>query len=138
MLAIGLKHRQSLVVEAGRTVPGLSPTLPGFREMPPVFASAMMIAFIESTCLGVIAPHLAAGEGSVGVHFDVSHSAATPIGMTVTAEAELVAIEGRRLRFAVVCRDDADIIGEGHHERMIIDESKFRARVDAKAAGVST
>ena len=67
------------------------------------------------------------------VRSDISHLAATPIGMTVTAEVELVELRGRKLRFTVSCRDDADLIGEGFHERAVIDHPKFMARVSAKA-----
>jgi fluoroacetyl-CoA thioesterase len=62
----------------------------------------------------------------------MSHAAATPVGMRVTAEVELVAVEGRRLRFRVECRDEAEVIGSGFHERAVIDLPKFIARVEAK------
>jgi fluoroacetyl-CoA thioesterase len=83
--------------------------------MPPVFATANMIAFIEWTCVAALAPHLAPHQRTVGTRIEISHSAATPIGMDVTADVELVEIDGRRLRFKVGCRDEAEPIGEGFH-----------------------
>jgi fluoroacetyl-CoA thioesterase len=77
---------------------------------------------------------MAEGEKTVGTHVDLSHLAATPIGMKVTAEVELVAVEGQKLRFKVECRDEKEIIGAGFHERFIVDAAKFMARVEKKAA----
>jgi len=68
----------------------------------------------------------------VGVHVDLSHGAATPVGMTVTAEVELVEIEGRRLRFTAVCRDEAEVVCDGHHDRYIIDIERFMERLARK------
>jgi len=134
-LKVGLKHTKTIKVEPGLTVPEVSPAFGEFRDMPPVFATAYMVGFVEATCIEGMKPHLAPGQGSVGVHVDMSHSAATPVGMAVTAEVELVAIEGRRLRFKVECRDEKDVIGAGFHERFVIDVPKFLARVEAKARG---
>jgi len=92
------------------------------------------VGFIEWVCMEALRPHLEAGERTVGTHIDVSHIAATPVGMTVTAEVELVEIQGRKLRFKVSCRDDVDLIGDGFHERTVIDNAKFVTRVSAKAA----
>lgn len=126
----GLTHRATIEVTPELTVPRL-PAF-GLADMPPVFATAYMVAFIETTCIAALKPHLAAGQHSVGTHIDVSHLAATPVGMRVTAEVELVFVEGRKLRFKVRCRDDQDLIGEGFHERFVIDVAKFMARLDAK------
>src|SRR3546814_14245202 len=100
--------------------------------MPPVLATAYMVAFVEMTCVAALKPHLAPGQGSVGTHVDMSHLAATPIGMAVTAEVALLAGEGRRLRFKVACRDETDLIGEGIHERAVIDRAQFGASLAAK------
>jgi fluoroacetyl-CoA thioesterase len=132
----GLRHSHSIRVDAALTVPALSQEFAGFADMPPVFATALMVGFIEWTCLEALAPHLAPGERTVGTHVDVSHVAATPVGMTVTAEVELVAVDGRKLRFKVLCRDEADVIGEGFHDRAVVDHAKFMARIAAKAARV--
>ena len=71
-------------------------------------------------------------QRTVGVHVDLSHSAATPVGMHVTANVELVAVDDRKLRFKVACRDDAEPICEGFHERFIVDGARFMARVEKK------
>ena len=134
-LKVGLKHVKTIKVDPGLTVPEVSPAFGEFRDMPPVFATAYMVGFIEATCIEGMKPYMAPGQGSVGVHVDMSHSAATPVGMAVTAEVELVSVEGRRLRFKVECRDEKDVIGAGFHERFVIDVPKFVARVEAKARG---
>ncbi|MCT2592851.1 thioesterase family protein [Streptomyces sp. N2-109] len=130
----GLKHTSRLLVDDSLTVPAVSDALPGFADMPHVFASAYLLAFVENTCIEAVAPLLPEGSKTVGTHADLSHSAATPVGMTVTASVELIEVEGRRLRFAVECRDDQDLISTGHHERHVIDTSKFDQHVAAKAA----
>jgi fluoroacetyl-CoA thioesterase len=131
----GLRHSRSLTVDRSVTVPALPPLLGDLADMPPVFATACMVAFVETTCIEALAPYLAEGEKTVGTHVDLSHFAATPIGMRVTAEVELVAVEGRKLRFKVECRDEKEVIGAGFHERFIIDAAKFMARLEKKAAG---
>ncbi len=135
-LQIGLRHRETMRVTPRHTVPEVAPEWPGFADMPPAFATAMMIGFIEQTCIQSLRPHLAPGQQTVGIHVDVSHVAATPVGMTVSAEVELVAIDGKSLTFKVGCRDDAGLIGEGTHRRAIIDAQKFAERLDAKAATI--
>ncbi len=130
----GIRHRKALVITEELTVPRVSQAFGNFADMPPVFATALMVGFVESACLDALAPHLAPGQKTVGTHINMSHAAATPVGMTVTADVELVAVEGRKLFFRVICRDDADVIGEGTHERFIIDEARFRDRLAAKAA----
>jgi fluoroacetyl-CoA thioesterase len=102
--------------------------------MPPVFATAMMIGFIEQTCILALRPFLLAKQRTVGTHVDVSHVAATPAGMQVTAEVELIDIAGRNLLFKVTCRDEAGLIGEGQHRRTIIDLDRFMSRLAAKTA----
>lgn len=134
-LKVGLKHAKTIKVDPKLTVPEVSPAFGEFRDMPPVFATAYMVGFVEATCVEGMKPYLALGQGSVGIHVDMSHSAATPVGMAVTAEVELVSVEGRRLRFKVECRDEKDVIGAGFHERFVIDVPKFLARVEAKARG---
>jgi fluoroacetyl-CoA thioesterase len=131
----GLTHSRSLVVDASVTVPALPRLLGDMAEMPPVLATACMVGFVETTCIDALKPYLAAGQRTVGTHVDLSHVAATPVGMTVTARVELIAVEGRKLRFKVECRDDKDVIATGFHERAIIDHAKFLARLAAKAAG---
>ncbi|WP_049573713.1 thioesterase family protein [Streptomyces sp. SBT349] len=133
----GLTHTSHLLVDEGLTVPAVSDALSGFAGMPRVFATAYLVAFVENACIEAVAPMLPEGSKTVGTHVELSHSAATPVGMKVTASVELVEVEGRRLRFAVECRDERDVISRGHHERHIIDASKFEQRMAAKAAGTA-
>ena len=135
-LAPGLVHEQSLLVTPALTVPRVSPALAQFADMPAVFATAFLVAFVEDSCIAAIRPFLGPGQHSVGTHVDLSHTAATPVGMTVTARVELVAVEGRKLTFQVACRDGREIIGAGRHERMVIDLARFEARVATKAANL--
>ena len=130
----GLRHTLTLPVDSSLIVPAVSETFSGFRDMPPVFATAFMVGYIEWACIEALRPHLAPGERTVGTHINVSHIAATTVGMNVVAEIELVAVEGRKLQFEVECRDDAEIIGAGTHERVVIDLARFLTRMDEKAA----
>lgn len=129
----GIRCVRSLRVEPAFTVPAMSASFTGFTDMPPVFATAFMVAFIEWTCIEALGPYLDQNERTVGTHVDVNHVAATPVGMTVTTEVELVVVDGRKLVFKVACRDEAGPIGQGGHERAVIDYSKFMARVVVKA-----
>ncbi|GGF81405.1 thioesterase [Azorhizobium oxalatiphilum] len=131
----GLTHTQSLRVDERLTVPAVSQAFTSFSDMPPVFATAFLVGFVEWACIEALKPHLAPGEKTVGVHVDLSHDAATPVGMTVTAQVELIAVEGRKLRFKVSCRDEADAICAGYHERYVIDADRFLARLAQKQAG---
>lgn len=133
-LQAGLRHSQRLMVTPFHTVPELDDSWPGFKDMPPVFATAMMVGFIEQTCIEALRPYLTSEQRTVGTHVDVSHIAATPTGMTVTAEVELIAVEGRSLHFRVQCSDEAGVIGEGMHKRTIINFDKFWRRVLQKKA----
>ena len=135
-IAVGLAKTLELRVDTQLTVPALAAAFGGFRDMPPVFATAFMIAFIEWACIEALADHLATDQRTVGIHVDVSHVAATPVGMAVKAEVALVAVKGRRLRFKVRCTDAAGLIGEGVHERAIIDQAAFMGRLAAKADSV--
>lgn len=97
-----------------------------------VFATPAMIALMEETAWKSVAPHLEEGSGTVGTALNIRHTAATPLGMTVTCESELTAVEGRKLTFRVVARDEAGVIGEGEHERFIVNNEKFQAKADGK------
>jgi fluoroacetyl-CoA thioesterase len=126
---LGLKYKQSITVTPDLTVPSVSPHFPGFHDMPAVFATAFMVGFVEDTCVAALKPHLASGQRSVGTHVNVGHSAATPIGMKASCEVELVEVEGRKLRFKVLCTDEKGPIGEGFHDRVLIDLERFLARL---------
>ena len=97
-----------------------------------VFATPMMIALIEQTCLESVRPYLDEGQGTVGTLVNVTHSAATPVGMRVWCDSELVEVDRRRLVFSVRAYDECGPIGEGTHERFVIDSAKFQAKIDAK------
>jgi predicted thioesterase len=97
-----------------------------------VYATPAMIGLIEGTCLAAVDPSLPEGLATVGTHLNVKHLAATPVGMTVRATAELIEIAGKRLVFAVEAFDDKEKIGEGTHERYIIDLQKFLQKAAAK------
>lgn len=126
MLAIGIKGSQTVLADATNSAKTMgSGTLD-------VFATPAMIALMEQTAWESVAPHLEKGQGTVGIHLDVSHDAPTPFGMTVTCESELVEIDGRRLVFDLTARDESGIIGKGRHERFIIDEDKFQAKANGK------
>jgi fluoroacetyl-CoA thioesterase len=135
-LTAGLKHRFSYTVPEAKTVPHLYEEAPELQEMPEVFATGFMVGLMEWTCVQLLAPHLDAGEGSLGVHIDVSHKAATPPGLTVTVEAECVEVRGPRARFTLRAHDGIDEIGSGTHERFIVSLDRFNRSVAAKAAKV--
>ncbi len=98
-----------------------------------VFATPAMLALMEETSWRTVAPYLEEGQGTVGTLLNVAHSAPTPLGMTVTCEVELTAVEGRKLTFHVSARDEKGEIGSGEHERFIVDDAKFQAKADKKA-----
>lgn len=91
----------------------------------PVFATIMMIGLMEKTCLDSVLPYLEPGQDTVGTHVNVSHAKATPPGMKVWCDSELVEIDRRRLVFHVSAHDERGLIGEGTHERFIIDKERF-------------
>ena len=125
-LEIGLTGRcESLVTEQNTAAAVGSGTLP-------VFATPMMVALMEGAAVDALQGHLEDGQGSVGTAMDITHDAATPVGMKVTAEAEVTAIEGRRITFTVSAYDNEEQIGAGTHERAIIWTSKFLDRVQSK------
>jgi len=132
-LKVGDKTEFSFRIPATKTVPHLYPEAHEFQLMPTVFATGFMVGLMEWTCLHVIEPHLETGEGSLGVHIDVSHVAATVPGQTVTVHAHVTKIDGRRIHFHVKAHDGIDLIGEGEHERMIVHWDKFESRVNEKA-----
>jgi len=98
----------------------------------PVFATPYMIALMENAAVNAVQDALAPDEGTVGTRLDVTHDAATPIGLKVWAEAELTAVEGRKLTFAVSAFDEREKIGGGTHQRFVIKPEKFLAKVQAK------
>jgi len=132
----GLVHELRFVVPPSKTVPALYPESADFQLMPAVFATGFLVGFLEWACLLAVKPHLDwPAEQTVGTHVDVSHEAATPAGMVVTARVKLVGVEGRKLRFEVEADDGVDLIARGTHERAVILREKFDAKVAEKARG---
>jgi fluoroacetyl-CoA thioesterase len=125
----GLRHRFAFVVPESKTVPALYPEAPPFQEMPRVFATGFLVGLVEWTCLQLLAPHLEPGELTLGTRVELTHAAPTPPGCEVTVDVELVEIDGRRLVFAVEARDDTARIGEGRHERFVVERARFEARL---------
>lgn len=99
-----------------------------------VLATPAMIALMEKTSLMAVDPKLPAGFATVGTVVNVTHLAATPIGMKVKIFAELIAIEGKKLSFKVSASDEVDKIGEGFHDRFIVEVEKFNKRIYSKKA----
>jgi fluoroacetyl-CoA thioesterase len=133
-LKSGLTHRFTYRVPAEKTVPHLYPEAPEFQAMPEVLATGYLVGLMEWTCIQLLAPHLDAGEGSLGTHVDISHIAATPAGLNITVDAECTGVTGRRASFNVRAHDGIDLIGEGRHERAIVAWDRFNAKVAEKAA----
>ena len=129
----GMKHQFSYTVPENKTVPYTYPEAPEIAAMPKVFATGNMIILMEWVCTQLLAPHLDPGEGSLGVHVDVSHLAATLPGQTVTVDVECKAVTGQRVSFAVRAHDGIDLIGEGRHDRFVVGWDKFIVRLAAKA-----
>lgn len=134
----GLSHRLDFVVPHEKTVPHLYPESDIYRAMPAVFATGFMVGLFEWACVELIRNHLDDGEGSLGTHIDVSHEAATPPGMRVSATARLVARDGRKLVFEVEADDGVDTIGRGRHERVCVEWSRFNAKLAEKAGSAAS
>lgn len=133
-LSPGETHQFKFVVPETKTVPQLFTESPEFQAMPDVFATGYMVGLMEWACIQMLAPHLDEGEGSLGVHINVSHSAATPVGMTVTVDVECLEVNGPRAKFRVSAHDGMDKIGEGEHDRFIVKWERFNTRLEQKAA----
>ncbi|MCI8916598.1 MAG: thioesterase family protein [Oscillospiraceae bacterium] len=125
-IEIGRRGRAEAVVTPDNTAQAAG------SGLVPVFATPWMVALMENAAVQAVQSALAPGEGTVGTRLDVTHDAATPVGMRVWAEAEVTAVEGRKLTFAVSAFDEAGKIGGGTHERFVIQTDKFLARAQAK------
>lgn len=130
----GLRHSLTIPVDGRLAVPESGRLIGADIDMPPVFATIYMISLVEWACVAALAPYLDPHQRTVGTRVEMTHLAATPVGMAVTAEVELVAVEGRRLRFRAFCRDEVEPIGEGFHERTLVDRDRFMARLARKRA----
>ena len=131
----GISCTHVFAVPPSKTVPALYPEAEEFRVMPEVFATGFLVGLLEWACIKAVDPHLdAPREQTVGTRIDISHEAATPVGFTVTARIELVAVEGKKLVFEVEAHDGKERIARGRHERFVIDRERFDARLAAKRA----
>ena len=125
-LPIGLKGQAETLVTEENTAAAMG------SGLLPVFATPAMLALMEQAAAGSVQPFLPEGQGTVGTRLAVSHLAATPIGLPVRAESELIAVDRRKLRFAVRAWAGEELIGEGEHERFVIDNARFLEKALAK------
>ena len=126
MLTIGIKGREEVMVTEENTAKAVgSGTLD-------VFATPAMTALMEMTAWKSVAPFLEDGDGTVGTLLQITHDAPTPLGMKVFCESELLEIDGRRLVFHVAAFDEKGKIGEGRHERFVINNERFAAKAEKK------
>ena len=126
MLETGIKGTRTVTVNESNTAKVMgSGTLD-------VFATPALIALMEETCWRSVANELEEGCGTVGTLLEIKHTAPTPVGMKVTCESTLTEVDGRRLVFEVIARDAKGVVGEGKHERFIIQNEKFQMTANAK------
>lgn len=118
----GLRHRETLVVEHKDTAAVYGS---GALE---VFATPAMIALMEKTCLESVADKIGIGDTTVGIAVNIKHLKASPIGANIRCEAELVEVDRRRLVFEVKCFEGETLVGEGIHERFVVDSEKFMSK----------
>ncbi len=123
----GLKGRVDLTVGDEHTAPSVG------SGAIHVLGTPVMINLMEAAALDAAEHLMPEGHQSLGIHVDISHVAATPVGMKVHATAEVTAVEGNRIRFRVEAHDEAEIIGEGTHERIVVNVERFDRRVQKKA-----
>ena len=128
-LTVGSKGRAEALVTEANTAAAVG------SGLVPVFATPYMVALMENAAVNAVQAGLEAGQGTVGTRLEVTHDAATPVGMKVWAEAELTAVEGKKLTFTVRAFDEAGPIGGGVHERFIITVDRFLAKAEAKKGG---
>ena len=126
MLEAGIKGEQMTEVVYENTATAVGS---GVLE---VFATPCMLALMEKTACDSVMPYLEEGWGTVGTQVNIKHVAATPIGMKVRCESELTLVDGRRLEFAVKAYDESGLIGEGTHERFMVNNEKFQGKANAK------
>lgn len=130
-IEVGLVHEMEKVVQDSDTAASS-----GGSSLPAVLSTPRMIGWMEGTAHHAILPFLAEGQSSVGVVVNIRHLAATPVGMKVTLRAELLEVDGRRLVFKVEAWDSQEKIGEGLHERFIINCERFTNNVKKKQASL--
>ena len=129
-LRAGLKGKAEIVVGEEHTAPKVG------SGRVHVLATPVMINLIEAAALAAVEHLLPPGQQSLGTHLDVRHFAATPVGMRVSAEAELIRIDGRLLTFRVSASDAVELIGDGTHQRVVVTLERFDQRAQKKAAQI--
>lgn len=130
----GLEGLFRYTVPESKTVPRIYPEAPDFQMMPAVLATGYMVALVEWACIEIIKPHIDwPREQSLGTHVSLSHTAATPPGLTVEVRARLETVEGRKLVFSVSAHDGIDPITAGTHERRLIEAVRFMRKLAAKS-----
>jgi predicted thioesterase len=127
-LTPGLRGTARLKVGPEHTAPSI-----GSGKVP-VLATPVMINLIEAAALAAVEHLFPAGHQSLGIHLDIRHFAATPVGMQVDASAELIAVDGRTLAFRVEARDEKEAIGSGTHQRVVVNVARFDERIQRKLA----
>jgi fluoroacetyl-CoA thioesterase len=132
-MAADLSHLKPGLTGSAELLVGIEHTAPSIGSgRVPVLATPVMINVIEAAALAAVEHLLPAGHQSLGIHLDVRHFAATPIGMRIRALAELVTVAGRTLSFRVEAADERERIGEGVHERVVVNVARFDERVQRK------
>lgn len=122
-LIVGAEYQSQTIVNESNTAQSL-----GSGDMA-VFATPAMVALMENAAMMAVAPHLEQGATTVGVEINTSHIKASPLGATITASAQLIAIEGRKLSFKVKAWDSQGTIGEGSHTRFVVDRERFLSKI---------
>jgi fluoroacetyl-CoA thioesterase len=129
----GIRYKHKFLLPSSKTVPALYPEAEEFLAMPEVFATGFLVGFLEWACIKCVNPHLDwPVEQTLGTHIDITHQAATPPGLEITANVELVEVDGRRLVFNVEAHDGVEVISKGRHERYVIDRARFDAKLGNK------
>ncbi|MCD8332455.1 MAG: thioesterase family protein [Oscillospiraceae bacterium] len=128
-IEIGLKGRAETVVTPENTAAAMG------SGLVPVFATPAMVALMEQAAASSLTPFLEEGQGSVGVHLDITHQSATPVGLKVWAESQVTAVEGKQITFSVAAYDEAGLIGQGTHRRACITVERFLAKTEQKKQG---
>lgn len=123
MLEIGLKNESRTTVSTANSAKTL-----GSGDMD-VFATPAMVALMENAAMLAVAAELPEGSATVGTQMNTSHIKASPLGAVITASAELTAVDGRKLTFAVKAWDEKGVIGEGEHTRFVVDRARFLSKL---------
>ena len=125
-MQIGIKGKKSVTVVKENTAEAVG------SGLLPVFSTPALVALMEGCCAESVAGYLPEGDCTVGISLSVEHTSATPVSMEVTAESELVAVDGRKLTFIVRAYDNSGEVGSGRHERFIVTSERFMKKANSK------